>query len=224
MTDVTAVVFDFDGVIVDSERYWEGVMATVIEETVEDPDVTPADLTGVNVHDQYEMLDERDAVSVSREAYFDRYDREAEAIYTERAELMDDFHDLLDALREQEVRLAVSTSSYPEWLGMAFDRFDLDGRFDAVVSAAELDVPGKPEPDIYEHVASVLGVEPSACVVVEDSESGATAAARAGGYVVGYRPDPESGQDLSVANEVVAGPAELRERLMALVDAGLPDE
>jgi HAD superfamily hydrolase (TIGR01509 family) len=216
MSDVRAVVFDMDGVIVDSERYWEGVMEEVIEAAVEDPDVTPADLTGVNVLDQYEMLAERDAVSVSRDDYFDLYDRKARSIYTERAALMDDFHALLDALRDWGLGVAVSTSSFPEWIEMVFDRFDLDGRFDAVVSAAELDVPGKPERDIYERVADELGVRPEECVVVEDSESGATAASRAGGYVVGYRPDPDSTQDLSVADEVVGGPEELRERLLAV--------
>ncbi len=217
MSDVRAVIFDMDGVIVDSERYWEGVMEEVIEEAVEDPGVTPADLTGVNVLDQYEMLAERDAVSGSREDYFDLYDRKAESIYTERAALMDGFHDLLDALRDRGLGVAVSTSSFPEWIEMAFDRFDLDGRFDAVVSAAELDVPGKPEPDIYERVADRLDIDPSEAVVVEDSESGATAAHRAGAYVVGYQPDPDSAQDLSVADEAVRGPEELRERLLAVV-------
>lgn len=220
MSDVRAVIFDMDGVIVDSERYWEGVMEEVIAEAVEDPDVTPADLTGVNVLDQYEMLAERDAVSVSREAYFDLYDRKAESIYTERASLMDGFHALLDDLRDRGLGVAVSTSSFPEWIEMAFDRFDLDGRFDVVVSAAELDVPGKPQPDIYEHVADRLGVDPGECVVVEDSESGATAADRAGAYVVGYQPDADASQDLSVADEVVSGPDELRERLFAVVDDG----
>jgi HAD superfamily hydrolase (TIGR01509 family) len=223
MSDVRAVVFDMDGVIVDSERYWEGVMEAVIEEAVTDSDVTPADLTGVNVLDQHAMLAERDAVSVDRDAYFDLYDRKARSIYTERASLMDGFHHLLDALRDRGLALALVTSSFPEWVEMVFERFDLDGRFDAVVSAAELDRPGKPEPDIYEHAAAELGVDPGECVVVEDSESGATAAHRAGAYVVGYQPDPDSGQDLSVADEVVGGPEELRERLLAVVgDAAGP--
>ena len=160
-----------------------------------------------------------DAVSVSREAYFVLYDRKAESIYTERASLMDDFHALLDSLRDLGLGVAVSTSSFPEWIEMVFDRFDLHGRFDIVVSAAELDVPGKPEPDIYRRVAHELGVEPGQCVVVEDSESGATAAHRAGAYVVGYQPDPGSGQDLTVADEVVGDADELRERLLALVKA-----
>lgn len=221
MPERNAVVFDMDGVIVDSEQYWEAVMREVIAEAVEDPDVTPADLTGVNVHDQYEMLAARDAVSVSKDAYFDLYDRKAAAIYTERADLMAGFHDLLDALRARGTRLAVSTSSFPAWVELVFDRFDLHGRFDAVVSAADLDVPGKPEPDIYERVAADLGVEPSDCVVVEDSESGATAAHRAGAYVVGYRGDAGKAgtPDLSVADEVVDGPVELRRRLLSLVEA-----
>jgi len=224
---VRAVVFDMDGVIVDSERYWEDVMAEVIDAAITDPSVTPADLTGVNVLDQYESLAARDAVSVSRGAYFDLYDRKAASIYRERADLMPGFHDLLSALRECGLRVAVATSSFPEWIQMVLDRFDLDGRFDAVVSAADLDVPGKPEPAIYERVAAELGVDPGSCVVVEDSETGTTAAHRAGAYVVGYRPtdhaDPDrpptrDDQALPAADEVVHGPAELRERLLALVD------
>lgn len=214
-----------DGVIVDTERYWVDVIEAVIDELVVDgDDLEPADLVGINVHDQYDRL--RDAgyeLTVdSADEYFDFYDDHAAAIYRERADLMPYFHDLLAAVRERDVPIGVCTSSYPNWVEMAFERFDLTDSFDVVVSAADLDIPGKPEPAIYETAADRLGVSPGACVVVEDSENGIRAASRAGAYVIAYAGNEAGEMSTDGANEVAASPADLRERLLAKLDERPP--
>lgn len=216
-----AVIFDVDGVIVDTERYWVDVIEAVIDELVVDgDDLEPSDLVGVNVHDQYDRL--RDAgyeLTVdSADEYFAFYDDHAATIYRERADLMPGFHDLLAAIRERDVPVGVCTSSYPHWLEMAFDRFDLTDSFDAVVSAADLDIPGKPEPAIYETAADRLGVDADDCIVVEDSENGIRAASRAGAYVIAYAPHEPGETNTENANEVATSADDLRDRLLAKLD------
>lgn len=219
---MTAVIFDMDGVIVDTERYWKDVIERVIDELIVDgDDLEPTDLIGINVHDQYDRLREEgyDLTVDSADEYFDFYDAHAEAVYTEHADLMPGFHDLLDDLDDRDLPLAVCTSSYPHWVEMAFDRFELNDRFDTVVSAADLDIPGKPEPDIYEVTMDRLGVTADEAVIVEDSENGIRAADRSGAYVIAYEADEAGEMDTSAADEVATSASDLRERLLDALDA-----
>lgn len=215
---VAAVVFDMDGVIVDTEQYWIEEEADILATALpEGHDVDPHDITGINVHEQYEMLSTEYDVLVDQDEYFRLFDSKAESVYA-RADLMPGFHDLLDALESRQLPLGVCTSSYPRWIDIVFEANDLEGRFDAVLSAADEPVPGKPEPDLYERIAEELGVDPSAMVVVEDSENGVAAAAASGAYTVAYATNAHDGTDHSPADEVVETPERLRERLLSLVD------
>lgn len=215
---VAAVVFDMDGVIVDTEQYWVEEEADILDAALPaGHDVDPHDITGINVHEQYEMLEADYEMQVDREEYFDLFDSKAESVYA-RADLMPGFHDLLDALVERNLPLGVCTSSYPRWIDIVFESNDLEGRFDVVLSAADEPVPGKPEPDLYERVAEELGIDPSEMVVVEDSANGVAAAAASGAYTIAYAANAHDGTDHSPADEVVGTPERLRVRLLDLVD------
>lgn len=213
--DVDAVVFDMDGVIVDSEVYWHEAEGSILAEAVPGAEVDVEEITGMNVLDQYDHLAEEYDMAVSRDAYFDLYDRRAERVYTEKASLMDGFHDLLDALRDRGIAIALVSSSFPHWIDMVLDRFDLRDAFDVVVSAEDIEGPSKPDPHIYEHAADALGIPPERCVAVEDSHHGVVAATRAGMRCIGFRARHNQDTDLTDADAVVNGPGELRERLLA---------
>lgn len=212
------VLFDMDGVIVDSENYWvererEELLPAVVEE-----DVPVSEITGMNYKEIYEYLDSNYTTLVDRPEYIDRFEEIANEIYTEHAELMPGFRELLDALHDDGVRTAIVSSSPPDWIETVTERFDLEG-FDEIVSAEHIDGPGKPEPAIYEHAAREMGVEPADCIVVEDSEHGVESAAAAGAYTIAYETPTNDDHDHSAADESVSGPEELRERLLALCDA-----
>jgi|AntRauTorcE11897_2_1112592.scaffolds.fasta_scaffold01985_4 HAD superfamily hydrolase (TIGR01509 family) len=215
---VDAVVFDMDGVLVESETYWTEEMRDIIDVAYPPgADVTPADLTGISIYDQYDTVGAEYEMRVGREEYFELYEERAEAIYTEKAEVTDGAADLVRELTDAGVPVGLATSSFPQWVEWVLDRLDLEGVFDTEVLAPELDRPGKPEPFIYEEAARRLGISPEGCLVVEDSASGIEAASRAGAYVLAYRPpDSDGEQDVSLADEVAEGPAELRERVRAL--------
>lgn len=211
--DVKAVLFDMDGVIVDSERYWHEEEQTILARAVPGADVALDEITGMNVLDQYDYLEETYGVAVSKEDYFNLYDSRADRIYGDRVTLMDSFHEMLEEARERDVKTAVVSSSFRRWIRLVMDRFDLHDCFDAVVSAEDIDGPSKPDPHIYRHAAAELGVAPERCVVVEDSRNGVKAANAADMYCIGF----DSGADIAEADAVAATPSELRERLDALL-------
>lgn len=214
-----AVIFDMDGVIVDSEQYWHEMEGPLFQEvTPEGIDIEDAKrmATGRNFREIYEILDEEYGVTVSREEFLQRYYSVADTIYNERAEVMDGFHELLTSLHEHGVTIALVSSSPREWIDTVMNRFDIDG-FNLIVSADTLKVDGviekgKPHPAVYRHAAERLGITPQDCVVVEDSDNGIEAAKRAGMHCIGYRNDsPE-------ADGTAHGPEELREMLLDLAE------
>lgn len=212
------VLFDMDGVVIESERYWVEQLETEVVPAAVEEEVPVSELTGRNYREAAEYLVEEYTPTADREEILELYREAADEIYGEKAELMDGVQDLLDELRVHDCPVALVSSSPPEWIEAALGRFGLTDRFDAVVSVEELDVPGKPAPDIYEHAARRVDRDPVDCVAVEDSEHGVEAAAEAGVYVLGYRTDANRHLDLSRANEVVDGASELRGRLLDIVE------
>ncbi len=213
-----AVLFDMDGVLVNSEDYWnEFEDEFVFAEAVGDDAPAHDEITGMNFREIYDYLDENYETTLDKDEFVGRYEERAETVYGEEVELLDGARELLDDLRDRGVEVAIVSSAPQSWIAMVLDRFDL-GEFAKVISAEDIDAPGKPEPHVYEHAAAELGVDPEDCAVVEDSQNGAKAAVRAGAYCVAYRSDHNADTDLSVADVVAESPEELREELLAVVD------
>jgi HAD superfamily hydrolase (TIGR01509 family) len=210
-----AVLFDMDGVLVDSERYWEAFEAEFYPEVVEGERPAREETTGMNYRDTYDYLEAEYGTTVTRAEFTARFETAAEGIYGDRVSLMDGAVDLVAAIRAAGLHVAVVSSSPSAWIDDVVERFDL-GPFDDLVSAEDVEGPGKPAPGIYEHAAAELGVDPADCVVIEDSVNGIRAAVEAGTYVIGYRTPDNEGVDLSAADAVVDGPDGLRARLAGL--------
>ena len=215
---MSAVLFDMDGVLVDSEDYWvEFEREELFPDAVPEDDVDLAETSGMNYREIYDYLEAEYGTAISRAEWIDRFDAAAEEIYTERVDLLDGTHDLLAELDDRGVPTAVVSSSPHEWIGRVLERFDLEGAFDRVTSADDVDAASKPAPDVFEYAADGIGVPAEECVVVEDSENGIEAASRAGTIVVAYRIDAHGDIDRSPADVVVDSPAELSERVLELV-------
>ncbi|UTF54335.1 HAD family hydrolase [Natronosalvus rutilus] len=213
-----AVLFDMDGVLVDSEDYWVTLeREELLPQVVPDQDVAVAEITGMNYREIYDYLDAEYETAVSREEFLDLFETAAETLYRDRVALLEGTHDLLDELEERGVPRAIVSSSPHDWIDIVLKRFDLADRFDAVVSAEEIDGPGKPEPDVFEYAAAELGVEPGECVVLEDSEHGIRAAARAGTTCIAYEIEAHDDVDYSPADAVVDSPLELRDAVLERV-------
>ena len=212
-----AVCFDMDGVLVNSEDFWiPREVDELFPRLLPDESVDVEEITGMNYRDIYDYLAENYAVAMDRDEFVAWYDGAAEDIYGEDVTLLPGATDLVDELRERGVRVALVSSSPPHWIDVVLERFPLS--FDAVVSADSVDVPGKPDPDIYEYAADQLGVAPAATVAVEDSGHGIEASSRAGMHVVGFKHGAPDNTDRSGADYVATSPADLRDHLRSRVD------
>lgn len=213
-THITAVLFDMDGVIVDSERYWHDEQPDhIFPETLEGEQPDLDETTGMNYKEIYDYLDANYETKISKDKFIEIFDEVAQDIYRNRVELLDGFHEIRDELADREVPVAIVTSSPPAWHDIVIDRFDIT--VDEVISAEHLDADGKPEPDIFEKAAAVIGRPPAECLVIEDSRNGIEAGKRAGMFVIAYRTEPNSDTDLSAADVIAEGPAELEQAILS---------
>ncbi|MFB6250317.1 MAG: HAD family hydrolase [Halobellus sp.] len=206
-----AVLFDMDGVLVDSETYWHRFEDEwVFSAAVASGDPAHEEVTGMAYDEIHDYLGREYGTAVSKAEFVAKYDDRAQSLYGEDVVLTDGIPELFDALRAAGRPLGIVSSAPQAWISIVRERFDL-GDLDLVLSAEDIDAPGKPEPHIYERAVADLGFDPTDCVVVEDSLHGIAAAARAGAFTVAYRTTHNATLDLSQADFVAEGPDGLRD-------------
>ena len=191
-----AVVFDLDGVLVDSEPVWEEVRRAVVAEHGGrwQPD-TQRRLMGMSTSEWASYLSGELGVALSPAEVADVVIGGMAARYDDRLPLMDG---AADAVRRMAARwpLGLASSSPRRLIDLTLDRAGLARDFAVSVSTEEVER-GKPAPDVYLEVTRRLGVAPRSSAAVEDSSNGLRSAARAGLLVVavphpGYPPDPDA--------------------------------
>lgn len=212
-----AVVFDMDGVIVDSEAQWKALEQAFYQSAL------PAwreeyheQLVGLGVEDVYDLLVREHGLSMGKVEFLDRSDEVARKVYLERVECAEGFLDLARGLKHRRIRTAIASSSPERWIRLVVERFALSPLLDAVVSADDVGGKTKPRPDIYLETAARLDLPTGECLAIEDSSVGLLAAKRAGLKTAGLRTADNAGQDLSAADFELASLSGLDyERLVA---------
>ncbi len=176
-----AVIFDMDGVLVDSyDAHLQSWLR--LAEEIKAP-FTPADFAATFGQTSREIIQRfwgKMATSPDRVA---ELDQRKEALYREL--IAKDFPamkgaaELIDSLAESGFRLAVGSSGPPENVELALDRLGKTDRFDAIVTGRDV-TRGKPDPQVFLLAAERLAVAPEHCVVIEDAPAGIHAAQTAG--------------------------------------------
>jgi HAD superfamily hydrolase (TIGR01509 family) len=210
---VTAVVFDLDGVLVESEPLWQQGFADVVNAYTAaqgqgDPGLRADDLhrfTGGRVNDTVRTLltalgHEAPAELVA--ALSDRVINQVSLAFPEQDAVIDDSVDVARRLAAGGTRLAIASSSSQRFIDAVVRRLGMEDAFEVTQSAFELER-GKPDPEVYLLTCARLGVDPADTLAVEDSVPGLLAALRAGMTAVWLRPEASTG--LSVA--AALGPA-----------------
>ena len=211
--EITAVLFDMDGVMVDSERYWHDEQPNhIFPQTLEGEQPDLDETTGMYYKEIYDYLDEEYETKISKDEFVDIFDEVAEDIYHNRVDLLDNFHEIRQKLADREIPVAIVTSSPSSWHDIVIERFDIS--VDEVITAENLDAEGKPEPDIYEKAAEIVDHPPENGLVIEDSKNGIEAAKRAGMFVIGYRREHNAETDLSEADIVTDSPDALQAAIL----------
>ena len=204
-----AIVFDFDGLILDTE--WPEYL-TVAEEFVRHgAELTIDDwqhVVGRADHPHWtEMLEDAIGCGIDREAaQRRRRQRHAEQIAAEH--ILPGVQRLVDSARADGIALAVASSSGREWVEGHLERLGLRPSFATVVTRDHV-ARAKPWPDLYELALARLGAAPSAAVALEDSHHGCAAAKAAGLACVVVPNRVTARQDFSHADLVAGSLAEV---------------
>ncbi|WP_116044227.1 HAD family hydrolase [Amycolatopsis palatopharyngis] len=214
---LAAVVFDMDGVLVDSEHLWEeNWVAYAARHQVEWTDSDTATVQGMSAPEWAAYLAERSGTPETPVEVEDAVvDGMIAAIEAGQAPLLPG----ADAMvREVSARvpIAMASSAARRVIDAILHTHDLEREFTATVSSAEV-ARGKPSPDVYAEAASRLGLRGADCLGVEDSSNGIRAAAAAGLTVVAlpnptYPPKPDA---LELASVVARDNDEVRRTLLA---------
>jgi len=186
-SEVDLVIFDNDGVLVDSELLANHVLADLLTElgvptTVEQS--VARYLGGTVARVRTVVRDER-GVELPAE-FDDTYHRRLFAAFEASLTPVPGVEAALDALAAVPLATCVASSGTHERIALAHRITGLARRFEGRVFSAEDVAHGKPSPDLFLHAAERCDVDPAACVVVEDSPLGVAAARAAGMRVLGF--------------------------------------
>ena len=207
---IEAVVFDLDGVIVDSEHVWDAVRQELAEERGGTwQDQASRDMMGMSSPEWSRYMHDVIGLSEPPEEINAEVVRRLEALYREEIPLLPGAVEAVQALAARWP-LGLASSSNRELIDLVLETSGLDRWFKATVSSEE--VPrGKPAPDVYLEAASRLGVDSRRCAAVEDSENGIRSAKDAGMRVIAI-PNPQyppADEALALANVVLQSTAAL---------------
>jgi HAD superfamily hydrolase (TIGR01509 family) len=212
---IEAVVFDLDGVIVDSEQVWDDVRERLAKERGGRwHEGAQAAMMGMSSPEWSVYMHDEIGLSESPEEINEEVVRRMLARYGDELPLIDGAVEAVRRLADA-FPLAVASSSNRPLIETVLREARIDDRFDAVVSSEEV-AAGKPAPDVYLEAARRLGVEPTHAAAIEDSSNGIRAAHAAGMRVIAVPNThyPPSEDALALAAAVAASPAELTPELV----------
>lgn len=204
MNKLQAVIFDMDGVIIDSEPIHYAVNKKIYDDLqIEVTDDEYNDFIGISNSDHWNYLKEKYNLAEDIEELVTKQnDQNIEHLKGSEAEPIPGVVHLLEKLENEGIAIGLASSSSLRYIKAVTTKFGIDDYFSIMVSGENMDR-GKPYPDIFLHAAEKLNVDVGDCVVIEDSENGVKAAVAAGMKCIGFV-NPNSGnQDLSHADKLI---------------------
>jgi HAD superfamily hydrolase (TIGR01509 family) len=182
---ITALIFDFDGLILDTEtpdyQSWKEVYET---QGCELPvDLWHSNIGAVNHFDPYTYLEEQLGNAIDREAIRAWRRQRDEELLAEQTILPGVEQYLADA-RQLGLRIGLASSSEHAWVDPFLSKLGLSHYFEAVCCRDDVGDQGKPDPAVYLAALAALQVEAGQSLALEDSPNGVAAAKKAGLYCV----------------------------------------
>lgn len=213
------VIFDCDGVLVDSER----LAAKSMEESLRmlGLDMTYAEirreLVGLSWNDTIIKIEERLGSAVP-EDWPQRAQQQDRERFLSDLQAVAGVRSVIDRLRSEAMPYCVASSGEPSKMNATLGATDMLHLFEGVMFSATMVKRGKPHPDIFLYAAEQMGHGPDGCVVIEDSVYGVRAGRAAGMRVFAYTGDPHSDEKMlaEAGGEPFADMADLP-RLLGLV-------
>lgn len=207
MSDLSdkVVIFDMDGVLIDSEPAYLEMNIKMFEQFgIEMDDDNYKALVGMPSVPMWKFLKEK----------YDLKNEVSEFIDLEKKrmfEILDSdiitkpvigINELIEDLKSYNFKLSVASSSAKDNINFVLEKLKIKDNFEFIISGEEV-VNGKPSPDIFLKVSDFFNIIPEKCFVIEDSANGIKAANSAGMRSIGFKNDGTNTQDLSKADFII---------------------
>lgn len=184
-----AVIFDCDGVLVDSEMISMEVSQRIVADLGWEADL--ATMFEMFVGSSHEYFVSTIETQIGRPLAADWNRPYRGWLEAELRDKLLPIPGVVDAIDRISLPTAVASNSGHDRIRLSLDLVGLLPHFDGRISSAEDVDSGKPEPDVYLHAAEILGVPPHRCIAIDDSRFGIVAAQRAGMRVLAFDGDQE---------------------------------
>lgn len=196
-----AVIFDMDGVLVDTEPIYlnmnQKLFTTLgVEISIEEHQT----FVGISANKMWRYIQEKFSLTFSvEELKIMEREMKHQTLSATALEPIQGVREILENLKIHNFKIGLASSSLRKNIDLILQKTGIADYFDCIVAGEEVKN-GKPEPDIFLLVSENLGIKPQKCIVIEDSQNGVLAAKRASMFCVGFV-NPNSGkQDLSKAD------------------------
>ena len=197
------LIFDMDGLMVDSERLYLEVERDMARRYHKEFSMKAwQKMMGLKPAEGIRVFVEELGLPLTPGEALAMRDAEMRKKYSEEAEPMPGLFHILEAFHGK-LELAVCTGAQREFMEIVVDRLKIRHKFAVLQSSDEVEK-GKPDPAVFLACCAKLGLDPRECVVLEDSENGALAGARAGCYTVVVPTEHSKNQDFRCADYVAA--------------------
>ena len=218
MIKLKAVIFDMDGVLIDSEQSYHDInkkifkdMGLIITDSEYEPFIGGDDARlWAYVKDKFNLK-----YSVEELLQIE-FEEDIKFFENSGKPAMDGVLKLLNNLKENNIKIGLASSSMRGLVEAILKGLKIRDYFEVIVCGDEV-TNGKPEPEIFLKASSLLEVEPNQCVVIEDSTNGVKAAKSAGMKCLGTVNENSGKQDLSRADKIVNGLVAVDSHLLSLI-------
>ena len=212
---IDAVIFDLDGVLLESEQVWDAAREELTNELGGRwHDRAQRDMMGMSSLEWSRYMHDDLGIALPPDEISAEVVRRLESLYREHLPLLPGAREAVESLAARWP-LAVASSSNRPLIELVLELAGIAERFEAVVSSEEVER-GKPAPDVYLEAARRLGAEPTRCAAIEDSENGLLAARAAGMRVIAIpnRDFPPGEKALAAASTVLTSLEELTPKVI----------
>lgn len=204
MQKTKLIIFDMDGVLLDSEKLYLDMNQTFFKTLGADISIEEHQtFVGISATKMWSYIKEKFNLSQSVDELKNlEKELKHKTLIETNIVPTDGVIKFLEFLKRNNYTITIASSGLKKNIDLILEKLKIGHYFDFIVSGEQV-VKGKPEPDIFLKVAGHYGKKPDDCIVVEDSTNGVTAAKAAGMFCIGYY-NPNSGnQDLSRADVII---------------------
>jgi HAD superfamily hydrolase (TIGR01509 family) len=202
---IKAVIFDMDGLMIDSEIIHSKSYETVLKEYGVIPNYKKSGIvhtTGIGALDNWKQLIKQYTLNEKIDILIDKKRTVHQKLLKENLIPMSGLIPLLKLLKNNKFKIAIGSSANRDNINILTEAFNITHYFDAIVSGQSV-TRRKPNPDIFLKAEEELKVSPNNCLVLEDAENGVVAAYAAGMKIIAVPNNYTKYEDFSKANNVV---------------------